>query len=85
MEISSFKGEKGANGDFGGFGVFWGMRKKVCSHDFGLLLSVLEGFGGIWRPWWPFLAARKRALEASVTVTWPTMGKCGDFGVFGGA
>ena len=26
------------------------MRKKVCSHDFGLLGSVLEGFGGILRP-----------------------------------
>jgi hypothetical protein len=54
------------------------MRKKVCTHDFGLLGSVLEGFGCILRQWWHFLVARKRALEGYVTVTWPTMGKYGE-------
>ena len=56
----------GKCGDFGVFGVLQGdvcMRKKVCSHDFGMLGSVLDGFGVILRSWWHFLVARKRALE----------------------
>jgi hypothetical protein len=57
---------EGKYGDFGALGVLKGdvcMRKKVCSYDFGLLGSVLEGFGLMLRPWWLFRVARKRALE----------------------